>query len=322
MRSLYSQSEVHLLCGNGLIKFMVNNQPFNDDEMWSVGENGFIPLLFALRYVEIRVCSSQVLGRMARPLWMCFRSSPRATHWPACPERGLLSEAERLRWPQEAGHYQAFSDPNYGGKVWNESGGPPRQPKPDPLSPITITATRHTHTQRQIYTTLSPWRAHAHTKSQHVSTLSFSLVIAIALTPAPPWPKRCSSIFSDSQRCTQLSNSLSCKFEKTEFVRCALPHTHNLLCSGRGSVRGKTDGELTLDDIIAFAKQHVQTCITTMTYTQTYTHTRTSKDQVTIISLPLLVMTWSPAWHADLKKRRVRMKASGGEDERSGEIER
>lgn len=42
MRSLYSQSEVHLLCDNGLIKFMVNNQPFNDDveddEMWNVGE--------------------------------------------------------------------------------------------------------------------------------------------------------------------------------------------------------------------------------------------------------------------------------------------
>lgn len=66
----------------------------------------------------------------------------------------------------------------------------------------------HAHTQQQAYTTLSPWRAHAHTKSQHVSTLSFSLVIAIALTPAPPWPKRCTSIFSDSQRCTQLSNSL------------------------------------------------------------------------------------------------------------------
>jgi len=119
------------------------------------------------------------------------------------------SYLRQLRWPQEAGHYQAFSDPNYGGKVWNESGGPPRQPKPDPLSPITISSTRHTHThQQQAYTTLSPWRAHAHTKSQHVSTLSFSLVIAIALTPAPPCPKRCTSIFSDSQRCTQLSNSL------------------------------------------------------------------------------------------------------------------
>lgn len=54
----------------------------------------------------------------------------------------------------------------------------------------------------------------------------------------------------------------------------------------------------------------------------TQRHTRTSKDQVTILSLPLLVMTWSPAWYADLKKRHVIMKDSGGEDERSGEIER
>lgn len=232
MRSLYSQSEAHLLSGNGLIKFMVNNQPFNDDEMWSVGENGFIPPIFALKYVEISVCTPG--ARSAR--WMCFRPSPRATHWPACPERGFLSEAEQLRRPQEAGHYQAFSDPNYGGKVWNECGGPPRQPKPDPLSPITISAMRHTHTQQQhqAYTTLSPWRAHAHTKSQHVSTLSFSLVIAIALTPDPPWPKWCSSIFSDSQWCTQLSNSLSWKFEKTEFVRCALPHTHIISCVPEG----------------------------------------------------------------------------------------
>ncbi len=235
MRSLYSQSEAHLLCGNGLIKFMVNNQPFNDDEMWSVGENGFIPSIFALRYVEISVCSGQVLGQMVCPHWMCFRPSPRAMHWPACPERGFLSEAEQLRRPQEAGHYQAFSDPNYGGKVWNESEGPPRQPKPDPLSPITISATRHTHThQQQAFTILSPWRAHAHTKSQHVSTLSFSLVIAIALTPDPPWPKWCTPIFSDSQQCTQLSNSLSWKFEKTEFVRCALPHTHIISCVPEG----------------------------------------------------------------------------------------
>lgn len=51
------------------------------------------------------------------------------------------------------------------------------------------------HTQQQAYTTLSPWRAHAHTESQHISTLSFSLVIAIVLAPAPPRPKRCTSIF-------------------------------------------------------------------------------------------------------------------------------
>lgn len=67
MRSLYSQSEVHLLCSNGLIKFMVNNQPFNDDEMWNVGEIVFTHLLFALGYTEISVCSGQVLGRMTRP---------------------------------------------------------------------------------------------------------------------------------------------------------------------------------------------------------------------------------------------------------------
>lgn len=46
---------------------MVNNQAFNDDETRSVGEIGFIPWIFALRYTEISMCSSQVLGQMTRP---------------------------------------------------------------------------------------------------------------------------------------------------------------------------------------------------------------------------------------------------------------
>lgn len=46
---------------------MVNNQRFNDDEMWNVGEIVFTHLLFALGYTEISARSGQVLGQMTRP---------------------------------------------------------------------------------------------------------------------------------------------------------------------------------------------------------------------------------------------------------------
>lgn len=100
-----------------------------------------------------------------------------------------------MRRPQESGHYQAFSDPNYGGKVWNESGGPASQPNSDPSSPITITAERHTFERMDMLVLAlthanertQPFRPGAltHTESKHVSTLSFSLVIGIASMPAP-----------------------------------------------------------------------------------------------------------------------------------------
>lgn len=116
MRSLYSQSEAHLLWGNGLIKFMVNNPPFNDDEMWSVGEIGFRNrCLLSDTWKSVCVVARCSVGWLG--LDECVSGPLQgATRWPACPELELLSETERVRRPQESGHYQAFSDPNYGGE--------------------------------------------------------------------------------------------------------------------------------------------------------------------------------------------------------------
>lgn len=205
MRSLYSQSEVHLLCGNGLIKFMVNNQPFNDDEMWNVEE--IVSLIRCLlldtrKSVCVAARCSESVGWLA--LAECVSGPLRELH----ADLRAQSEGSYLRqseWdgPQEAGHYQAFSDPNYGGRCGMKVEGRRGSQNQTPWVPLQLLlrgthrhVPTHTHTQQQAYTTLSPWRAHAHTESQHDSTLSFSLVIAIVLPPAPPRPKRYTSIFS------------------------------------------------------------------------------------------------------------------------------
>lgn len=206
MRSLYSQSEVHLLCDNSLIKFMVNNQPFNDDveddEMWNVGE---IVLLICCLLLDTQesVCvaarCSESVGWLA--LAKCVSGPLRGLHADLCAQ----SEGSYLRLSEWDGPRRLdITRPSRilimgEGVEWKWRAAEAAKTRPLESNYNYCYETHidtFPHTQQQAYTTPSPWRAHAHTESQHDSTLSFSLVIAIVLAPAPPWPKRCTSIFS------------------------------------------------------------------------------------------------------------------------------